>query len=94
MRIAGLKILIDFGKKHADIRSQINAWISEVEEATWQKPQDVKDRYVHASFLANNRVIFNLKGNHYRLDTKINYKNQVVLVIRIGTHSDYSKWKF
>ena len=72
----------------------MDAWVSEVEEAEWETPNDIKRRYAHASFLANNRVIFNLKGNKYRLDTKISFKNQVVLVVRIGTHEEYSTWKF
>ena len=60
----------------------------------WRTPAEVKARYVSASFLANNRVVFNLKGNKYRLDTKIAYQVGVVLVKRIGTHAEYSRWTF
>lgn len=94
MKIVGLKILEEFVNRHADVVSQLKAWIYEVEEAQWQTPNDIKVRYVHASFLADNRVVFNLKGNKYRLDVKVSYKSQVVLVNRIGTHAEYSKWKF
>jgi mRNA interferase HigB len=94
MKIVGVKILEEFGNRHADVVSQLKAWIYEVEEAQWRTPADIKARYVHASFLADNRVVFNLKGNKYRLDVKVSYKSQVVLVNRIGTHAEYSKWKF
>lgn len=94
MKIVGLKILEEFGNRHADVVSQIDTWIYEVEEAQWQTPNDIKAHYVHASFLADNRVVFNLKGNKYRLEVKVSYKSQVVLINRIGTHAEYSKWKF
>ncbi len=94
MNIAGLTILNEFGKRHADVGSLLKIWVHEVEEAQWQTPTDIKTRYVHASFLADNRVIFNLKGNKYRLDVKVSYKNKIVFIKRIGTHAEYSKWKF
>jgi mRNA interferase HigB len=94
MRIAGRELLYKFKLKHADASSQIDAWICEVEEATWQKPNDVKKRYLNASVLGDRRVVFNIKGNCYRLDTKIAYVQQIVFVKRIGTHAEYSKWKF
>lgn len=94
MKVIGVGILEQFARNHQNVSTQIWAWRCEVEEATWQSPKDIKDRYVSASFLDDNRVIFNLKGNKYRLDVKVSYKHQVVLVKRIGTHSEYSKWKF
>ncbi len=94
MKVVGREHLEKFARKHADVRGQIDAWICEAEEAEWQTPDDIKRRYASASFLAGNRVIFNLKGNNYRLDIKISFKNQVILVMRIGTHKEYSTWKF
>lgn len=94
MKVIGRDELEKYARKHADVRSHVDAWLSEVEEAEWHTPTDIKRRYVHASFLANRRVIFNLKGNRYRLDTKVSFKNQVVLIVRIGTHEEYSTWKF
>jgi mRNA interferase HigB len=83
-----------FAAKHADARPQIDAWLCEVEEADWRTTNDIKARFPSASLLAENRVVFNLKGNKYRLDAKIGYEGQVVLVMRIGTHAEYSKWSF
>jgi len=94
MRIAGLELLDKFKTKHADVCTQIDAWICEVEEAIWQKPNDVKRRYPNASILGDKRVVFNIKGNSYRVDTKIAYIQQIVFIKRIGTHAEYSKWEF
>ena len=93
MRLIGRKILEQFARRHADVRGQLDVWAAEVEEAEWQTPSEIKARYASASFVSN-RVIFNLKGNKYRLDTKISFKSQLVLIMRIGTHEEYSTWKF
>jgi len=94
MKLLGQTILEKFNRRHPDARSQISAWQREVETAKWQTPSDIKERYTSASFLPDNRVIFNIKGNHYRLDVKISYKRQIVRVVRVGTHDEYSKWRF
>ncbi len=94
MRVLGLGILEDFKQSHANCRSRINAWQEEVEQANWQTSQDIKSRYPSADFLADNRVIFNIKGNHYRLVVKVRYQNSIVLVEWIGTHAEYDKKKF
>lgn len=92
MRIVGLELLDKFKLQHSDVCSQIDSWICEVEEAIWSNPNDIKKRYPHASILGNRRVVFNIKGNSYRLETKIAYVQQVVMVLRAGTHAEYSKW--
>lgn len=94
MTVVGKELLFEFGKIHSNVRSQLSAWLYEVEDAEWRTPNDIKARFAHSSFLADNRVVFNLKGKKYRLDTKINYQAKVVLIKRIGTHAEYSKWKF
>lgn len=94
MRVVTKGILSKFSQRHADASLQISAWLAEAEEAKWRTPNDIKARYVHASFLSNNRVVFNIKGNKYHLDTKINYQHQIVSVQRIGTHAEYNNWKF
>lgn len=92
MKVVGLEILDEFINQHGDVRGQIAVWISEATEASWQTPGEIRVRYVTASFLSDNRVVFNIKGNRYRLEVKVSYKNQVVLIKRIGTHAEYSKW--
>lgn len=58
-------------------------------KATWQSPQDIKDVYAHASFVADNHVVFNIAGNRYRLIAHINHDYQIVYVKFIGTHAEY-----
>ncbi len=94
MKVVGREILEAFKRKHADSRSRIDAWVAEVEEAAWKSPNDIRARYASASFVGDNRVVFNIKGNNYRLDTKVAFKPQVVLVKRIGTHAEYDSWEF
>jgi mRNA interferase HigB len=92
MKVIGRPVLEDFKQRHADIASQLDSWLNEALVAAWKEPADVKARYVSASFIGDNRVIFNLKGNKYRLEAKINYIAQTVLIKRVGTHAEYSKW--
>ncbi len=94
MKVMGLPILYRFCEDHADCAQQIAIWIDEVKETAWATPNDIKGRYVSASFLSDNRVVFNIKGNRYRLDTKIYYQRQIVMVKRIGTHAEYDGWRF
>jgi len=94
MRLVGKKALEEFSRRYADTRSSLDAWIVEVEEAEWSGPSDIKARFPSASFLSNNRVIFNIKGNKYRLEAKVSYEVKVVLIGWIGTHAEYSRRKF
>jgi len=91
MRIVGLEMLDDFSAVHSDARAWIANWAAETEAAKWRTPQDVKDRHASASFLADNVVIFNVKGNKYRLETLIPYNTGVVIVVWIGTHAAYER---
>lgn len=92
MRLVGIPRLKKFVAGHADARAAVAAWIAEVEDAGWQSPTDIKARYPSASVLSGNRVVFNIKGNKYRIEVKINYESQVVLAVQIGTHAEYMKW--
>ena len=92
MKVLDKEMLDEFASEHGDIRGQLSAWIAEAESATWKSPADIRARYAKASFLSEHRVIFNIKGNRYRLEVKVAYNMSVVLVKRIGTHAEYSKW--
>ena len=94
MQVLGKDKLISFYKKHANAKSAIEAWIAEAQSAKWKTPQDIKDRYRSADFLDGNRVIFNIKGNHYRLVVKVRYQNGVAVVEWVGTHAEYDKQRF
>ena len=93
MQVIGLPTLQDLKNRHADVRTQVDAWLSEVEIAQWDSPQYIKSRYSSASILSDNQVVFNLKGNKYRLLVKIDYKRKIISVQKAGTHAEYSRWK-
>jgi len=94
VNVVGRGLLEAFKKSHADARGALDSWLAEAEATEWQGPEDVKARYRSASLIAGGRVVFNIKGNSYRLDTKIAYKTQVVTILRMGTHAEYDKWEF
>ena len=91
MRIVGRDKLDEFCDAHADARPWISNWIADVEGRDWRTPQDIKNSYVTASFLSGNVIIFNVKGNHYRLEVRVGYNAGVVVVRWIGTHAEYTK---
>ncbi len=94
MRILGLPKLEEFKRNHADVRRPLDAWRLEVERASWQTTQEIKQSYRSADFLSDNRVIFNIKGNTYRLVVQVRYQNGLVVVEWIGSHAEYSKKGF
>jgi len=91
MRIISRKALREFWEEHPDAEQPLRAWLTNVKQATWKTPTDVKDTYRSASFIANKRVIFNIKGNHYRIVIAIKFRYGVVYIRFVGTHSEYDK---
>jgi len=91
MKVVGRNLLDAFCRRHTDAKSWIEAWLAEVEGVVWLKPQAIKDRYASASFLSGNTVLFNVKGNEYRLETTVAYKTSVVVICWVGTHREYDE---
>jgi len=91
VRIIARKTLRDFREKHPDAEQPLKVWYAEASHSTWVHPKDIKARYPAASFLAGNRVVFNIKGNKYRLIAHVRYDLGRVYVRFIGTHSEYDK---
>ena len=91
MRIISKKILRDFWSAHADSEQQLKSWFQETSAVKWRNPKDIKKGYPNASFLVDNRVVFNIKRNTYRLIVRINYDYQMVWIRFIGTHAEYDK---
>ena len=94
MRLLNRGVLTTFADDHAEVRGPLLSWIAEVRDAQWETPADVKTRYPSASLLKANRIVFNLKGQKYRLDVRIDYGARIVFVVRIGTHAEYSTWTY
>ena len=94
MTLAGRHIIEEFAGRHADAKSALQSWAKEVETAQWHTPQDVKNRHRSADFRPDNRIIFNIKGNKYRLVVAVVYQAGVVRVVWVGTHAEYDKMKF
>lgn len=91
MRIISKKTLLDFGGKHADSNQALLTWHKDTESSSWKSPKDIKRTYPSASIIPGNRIVFNIKGNSYRLVVKINDDYGIIYIRFIGTHSDYDK---
>ena len=91
MRVISRKTLREFWTKHNDCEQQLKSWHRETEKAEWKNPNELKLEYPSASILENERIVFNIKGNKYRLIVKINFEYQVLWIKFIGTHAEYDK---
>lgn len=93
MRVISIKKLKDFWSKpeYKEAEQPLRAWCAEAKKANWKTPDDIKKLYRNASFIANNRVVFNIKGNDYRLVVSIKYEFQILYIPFIGTHKQYDK---
>jgi mRNA interferase HigB len=89
MRVIALKHIRDFCVRHPPAAQALRAWTEEARSASWKTPQDIKARYSSASFLGSNRVVFNIKGNDYRLVVAVAYRFEAVYIKFIGTHAQY-----
>ncbi len=91
MRIIALKTLREFGEAHPAARQSLQAWHEDAKHSVWQSPLDIKATYRNASIVTNNRVIFNIKGNDYRLIVAVNYLHGIAYIRFIGTHAEYDR---
>jgi len=90
-RIIAKKTLREFWEKHADSEQYLKTWYETAKNSEWNSPSDIKQTYINASVLKDSRVVFNIKGNSYRLIVKFNYVRQWAFIRFIGTHSEYDK---
>ncbi len=91
MNVISKKTIIKFYEKYPTSKTALEVWYADAKKSTWTTPDDIKRVYAHASFLADNRVVFNIKGNDYRLIVHIDYLRKFIRVKFIGTHSEYDK---
>ena len=89
MRIVAKRTLLDFIARHAHAEQALLAWYAEASKANWKTPQNIKDQYASASFVGRNRVVFNIKGNDFRLVVAVAYGFGAVYIKFVGTHKQY-----
>ncbi len=90
-RIFSKGTLRQFWEKHPETEQYLKTWYETAMKSDWKSPNDVKNTYANASILKNQRVVFNIKGNAYRMIVKFNFEKQWMFVRFIGTHQEYDK---
>ena len=91
MNVVARRTLMRFWEMHPDARGPLIAWFAAARAAHWRAPQDIRDQYGSAEFVGDNRVVFNIGGNKYRLVVRISYEFQQVLIKFVGTHKAYDQ---
>lgn len=91
MRVISRRALREFWEKHADAQQALQAWYADAKRANWPSPMAIKREYRNASIVADDRVVFNIKGNRYRLVVAIQYQFGIVYIRFVGTHSEYDR---
>jgi mRNA interferase HigB len=91
MRVIAISRLREFWETNPAARKPLADWLKEVSAAQWRVPQDIKNRYATASFLPGRRVVFNIKGNDFRLVVAVAYVQQALFIKFVGTHAEYDR---
>ncbi len=91
MRIIAVRTLREFWERHADAEQPLKAWYHEARKGTWSTPAEIKRLYPRADILPGNRVVFDIKGNTYRLIVKFHYDRGIGYIRFVGTHAEYDK---
>ena len=77
--------------KYKRASDSLKAWVYEVKFSTWENANELKSKYSNASIISSKRVVFNIKGNDYRLIVDVEYKLKIIFVVWFGTHEEYNK---
>lgn len=90
-RIIAKRTLRVFWKKHVESEQYLKTWYETAKNSNWTSPNEIKQTYINASILKNGRIVFNIKGNSYRLVVKFNFERQWAFIRFVGTHAEYDK---
>ena len=93
MIIFNRQILLDFAHKHTDALNALDKWVSEIENAEWASFVDVRKTFPSADYIGKDHIVFNLKGNNYRIIAVVVFIDDAIFVRWAGTHAEYSKIK-
>lgn len=91
MRIIAQSALREFWEKHPQAKEPLRVWYAQALGAQWKTPADIKAQFRNASIVGHNRVVFNLKGNDFRLVVAVAYRAGVLFIKFVGTHEEYDK---
>jgi mRNA interferase HigB len=91
MKVCSPKTLKQYWTKHSSCEQPLRAWLTEAKKASWKNFAEVKAMYPSASLLRDNRIVFNIKGNAYRLIVKVNFAYGQMWIRFVGTHAEYDK---
>ncbi len=91
MRVIAKSTIREYWLAHPSSEFSLLEWYQTAKQADWQTPNDVRQTYGNAGIVANSRVVFNTKGNDYRLVTQIDYQYQIVFIAWVGTHKEYDR---
>ena len=89
MRVIATNTIRKYWEKYPATEQSLKSWLQEVEQVTWNSPQELKLMYRNASILTGKRVVFNINGNRFRLIVDIEFRLKIVFVVWFGTHSEY-----
>jgi mRNA interferase HigB len=90
-RVFAKSTLREFWERYPDAEQYLKTWFDTAMNSGWKSPSDVKQTYVNASILKEGRIVFNIKGNSYRLVVKINFEKQWIFIRFIGSHKEYDR---
>ena len=91
MNVISFKKIKEFYEQHADAKLYLTAWFKTVRRAEWKDLNALKTDFPSADFVADNRIVFNIRGNHFRLVARVNFEHKRVMIKWIGTHAAYNK---
>lgn len=93
MRVIAKKTLVEYYTEHSEAKTALEEWFTKTESARWENFSQVKKTFNSADHVGNNRIVFNIRGNRYRLVVLVLFKNQMVYIRYIGTHKEYNRIK-
>lgn len=93
MRVISKKSLVVFYQNHKDAETALEEWYQKAVDADWENFAQVRQTFNSADYIGNNRVVFNIKGNQYRLVTLVLFKIKMIYIRFIGTHKEYEQIK-
>lgn len=91
MRVIAISTLREFWEQYPQAETPLRSWFADACRADWKTPAEIKDAHRNASFVGSNRVVFNIKGNDFRLVVAVHYKRRMMYVRFVGTHAEYDK---